>query len=725
MVNALNAPNSTDRILANPVMTVRAGLIALATIVLTGARVLGGMVPATADEIVLFDAVTTPPTSIASQSGGKFVVRDGLLEIETKGGTGYPGIRVRGAWDLSKCNRLTLELSNRDRKGELPLTVRLDNPDANPGKSEGVFLDRVKIRSNRPTSYTVGLPPPLPHAREINRKLSGMKRGPLATTGVAANLDASQVVGVAVYIKEPKLDWQWGVKRIVAHTGPLPEAPAWMRLPPEQFFPFIDEYGQFKHKDWPGKNHSDADLKRARDAERADLAAHPGPQAWNKYGGWAQGPQRQATGRFRVEKIDGKWWMVDPEGCLYWSHGPVRVTSSSAVTPLDDREFYFTALPSAGSPFALFYTTRDALLWPYYEARGIKRTYDFSSANACRKYGADWAATYADMAHRRLRSWGMNSIANSSDVRICRQDRTPYCDRFELKSPDIAGATLGWWKFKDPFHPEFRTNFRKQLLARKDELDDPWCFGFFVDNEIHWGNDTALAEWTLQSPAAQPAKIEMVKRLKEKYGAIAALNTAWKTDYAGWDALLQSQQKPPAGAKDDCLAFTVAATEAYFQNIREEFKAAAPNALYLGCRFAGSTKAAVQMSGKYCDVVSYNLYRHTLDDFKLPEGVDRPVMIGEFHFGALDRGMFHPSLIEVADQTARGKAYAAYIASALRHPNIVGAHWHQFGEQPTSGRFDGENLQNGLLDVCDTPYPETIAGVREVGCKMYDIRSAK
>ncbi len=676
-----------------------------------------------ADEIILFDAATTPISEITSQSGGKFELRDGLLAVETKGETGYPGIRIKGTWDLSKCNRLTLELTNRDHKGELPLTVRLDNPDADPGKSQGVFIDRVKIRGNTPTIYTVSLPPPLPFGREINSKLTGMKRGPLAMVGMAADLNPAKVTGVAVYINEPKLDWLWGVKRIVAHTGPLPNVPTWMRLPPEKFFPFIDVYGQFKHKEWPGKTHSDEDLKKAIETERADLATHPGPDGWNKYGGWAKGPQQKATGRFRVEKINGKWWMVDPEGCLWWSHGPVRVTSSSAVTPLDGREFYFTDLPKSGSPFALFYTTRDALLWPYYVARGIQRTYDFSSANAFRKYGTDWQARYADLAHQRLRSWGMNTIANSSDKGICLQRRTPYCDRFELKSPDIEGAHLGWWRFKDPFHPEFRASFRRQLEQRKEELNDPWCFGFFVDNEISWGDETALADWTLQSPATQPAKVEMIRRLKEKYGSIAKLNEAWKTNYVDWEALLQSQQKPPAGAKDDRVAFTAAVTEAYFKNIRDEFKAVAPNTLYMGCRFAGSTKAAVQIGAKYCDVISYNIYRHTLDDFKLPAGVDKPVMIGEFHFGALDRGMFHPSLIEVANQAARGKAYAAYITSALRHPNFVGAHWHQFGEQPTTGRFDGENLQNGFLDVCDTPYPETIAGIREVGYRLYEIRS--
>ncbi len=676
-----------------------------------------------ADEIVLFDTATTPKAAITSQAGGTFDLRDGLLQVETKGGTGYPGIRIKGSWDLSQCNRVTLELALPDRKGELPLTLRLDNPGADPGKAQGVFVDRIKIRGKKAAAYTVALPPPLPYGREINSRLTGMKRGPFATTGVAADLDASKVVGVAVYIKEPKLDWVWAVKRITAQSGPLASVPAWMLLPPDKFFPFIDVYGQFKHKDWPGKTHSDADLKQALDAERADIAAHAGPDGWNPYGGWAKGPRQQATGRFRVEKIHGQWWMVDPEGCLWWSHGPVRVTSASAVTPLDGREDYFTGLPKADSPFALFYTTRDALLWPYYVARGIQRTYDFSSANAFRKYGAEWRARYADLAHQRLRSWGMNTIANSSDKAICLQRRTPYCDRFEIKSPDIDGAHLGWWKFKDPFHSEFRAGFRRQLEQRKDELDDPWCFGFFVDNEISWGGETSLADWTLQSPATQPAKIEMLRQLKAKYGDIARLNAVWKTSYADWEALLQSQQKPTAGSKEDCIAFTAAITEAYFKNIRDEFKAVAPHTLYLGCRFAGSTPDAVRIGAKYCDVLSYNIYRHTLDEFKLPEGVDKPVMVGEFHFGALDRGLFHPSLIEVANQTERGKAYAAYIASALRHPNFVGAHWHQFGEQPTTGRFDGENLQNGLLDVCDTPYPETIAGVREVGYRLYQIRS--
>ncbi len=239
--------------------------------------------------------------------------------------------------------------------------------------------------------------------------------------------------------------------------------------------------------------HSDADLKNARTREASDLTAHPGPKGWNQFGGWAEGPKRQATGHFRVEKIDGKWWMVDPEGYLYWSHGPVRVTPSTAITPLDNRDFYFADLPAEGTPFAKFYTTRDELLYPYYVKRNIQRTYDFSSANCYRKYGENYYDIFADLAHVRLRSWGLNMIANSSDKKICLMDRTPYIDRFELKSKPIAGSHDGWWPFRDPFDPSFRADVHRLMAEHRQEMDDPWGFGFFVDNELSWGGPTDLA----------------------------------------------------------------------------------------------------------------------------------------------------------------------------------------------------------------------------------------
>lgn len=675
-------------------------------------------------DVVLFDAQTTPLRKVSSQDGGIFEKKDSILGIGTQGNDQYPGVLIRGEWDLSKYNQLIIELVNYNQKVDLPITIRLENPNSDPGKGKGVLIDRLSIPAGSTKKFVVSIPPKLPYP-EIGEKLFGMRNTPYKLSGLVSSLNPEQVTGLAVYISKPKLDWQWGIKKITAKAASPKKLPEWMQLPSDKFFPFIDVYGQFIHKEWPGKTGSDNDLKEALKEELSDIEAHSGPTDRDLFGGWKNGPRQKVTGNFYVKKCDGKWWMVDPEGYLFWSHGVVRVTPSSAVTPLDNRESYFTYLPNEGSPFAEFYTTHDELLYPYYVARGIKRTYDFSAANIYRKYGDSWREKYANMAHKRLKSWGLNTIANSSDKAICFQDKTPYCDRIELKSPDIEGSNNGWWKFKDPFHPEFRTNFRKQLIERKKELDDPWCLGFFVDNEISWGGPTALAEWTLQSPSHQVAKIEMINRLKKKYNKIEALNKVWKSEYSDWKALLESQEKPPIDSKEDCIEFTTAITESYFKNIREEFKKVAPNKLYMGCRFAGSNEINVRIAAKYCDVISYNIYRNSLSKFRLPEGIDKPVMIGEFHFGALDRGLFHPGLIETANQQERGLAYKTYVESALRHPNVIGTHWHQFSDQATTGRFDGEDFQVGFTDVCDKPYPETIEKIREVGYKMYVIRNEK
>ncbi|MGX5687648.1 hypothetical protein [Arcticibacter tournemirensis] len=671
--------------------------------------------------IVLFDANTTPISEIVKKGGS--ILKDGQnsLYVKTVIDPSASGIALKGNWNLSKCNRLVIEIENYNKLGWLPVTVSLENTGASLSKRKGIFVERIYVPAGQTKQFTIELPVKVPHP-EVAAQFSGMRTDPFGLWGLISDIDLEKVTGISLYVNKPTSEWEWGLKKVTAGLGAPKPLPQWMFLSSDQFFSFIDQYGQFKYKDWPGKTKSDEDLRAAYEAETVDLNSHQGPVNRNKYGGWQNGPQLKATGSFRVEKYKGKWWMVDPEGRLFWSHGVVRVTPSSGVTPLDNREKYFDKLPGEGSPFAEFYETYDELLKPYYVARGIKKTYDFSAANIKRKYGEGWRAKYAEMAHKRLKSWGLNTIANSSDKSICLQDKTPYTDRIELKSPPIEGSNGMWWKFTDPFDPAFRTDLQRQLKERKAELDDPWCLGFFVDNEINWGTTTSLAEWTLQSPPKQAAKIEMINRLRKKYRTIEMLNEAWKSGYKSWGALINSQKMPPAGAGADCHEFSSAITEAYFKNIREEFKKAAPNKLYLGCRFARSNEHALRIGAKYCDVISYNIYSHTLDNFSLPEGLDKPVMIGEFHFGALDRGLFHPGLIKTDSQQDRARCYENYVSSALRHPNIIGTHWHQFSDQATTGRFDGENFQVGFVDVCDRPYPETIAKIREVGYRIYEIR---
>jgi hypothetical protein len=184
-------------------------------------------------------------------------------------------------------------------------------------------------------------------------------------------------------------------------------------------------------------------------------------------------------------------------------------------------------------------------------------------------------------------------------------------------------------------------------------------------------------------------------------------------------------QTPPdqEAAQDDLAAFSTRVAEQYFRVCRRAVKAVAPNTLYLGCRFAWVNDRAVRAAAKFCDVIGYNRYRYSIADFRLPDGIDMPAIVGEFHFGALDRGMFHTGLKPTADQADRGNHYRDYVRGALQNPHWVGTHWFQFGDQATTGRGDGENYQIGFLDICDRPYPETIAASREIAEEMYRVRS--
>ena len=82
------------------------------------------------------------------------------------------------------------------------------------------------------------------------------------------------------------------------------------------------------------------------------------------------------------------------------------------------------------------------------------------------------------------------------------------------------------------------------------------------------------------------------------------------------------------------------------------------------------------------------------------------------------------ALVAAIPALAGAAALKAYVASALRNPQVVGVHWHQFSDQATSGRFDGEYFQVGWTDICDQPYPETVKALREVGYPLYETRAA-
>ena len=134
----------------------------------------------------------------------------------------------------------------------------------------------------------------------------------------------------------------------------------------------------------------------------------------------------------------------------------------------------------------------------------------------------------------------------------------------------------------------------------------------------------------------------------------------------------------------------------------------------------------MKTAARYCDVLSFNIYEYSVEDFRLPDNIDMPVIIGEFHFGTLADGHSYPGLQGSASQPERGSDYLRYVEGALRNPLLVGTHYYRLIDQSPAGRSqDNENIGFGFLDICDRPCPEMVRAAREAAEKLYEIRSGK
>lgn len=622
-------------------------------------------------------------------------------------------------WDFTPYAAVEVAIRNRSTAA-LYLTARIDNKGADGKKN----CANGTLKLGADERGVLRVPLRRTHVDTLDGKLFGMRGFPVGVGPGWQSIDPAKITRITVFLSKPAADYVFDIESIRA-TGRYESAtPSTSDADP--FIPFIDTFGQYRHRDWSGKVHSLDELRARRDEEARELDAASAPADWNQFGGWKSGPQLEATGFFRTEKHDGKWWLVDPEGRLFFSTGMDSMRSAEATT-VQDREHFFADFPGNEPDFAAFVMKNVVPLKGHYAGRKV-RAFSFGGANLLRKYGPGWPDATNEVAQRRLRSWGLNTIGMWSDPQLREMRRTPYVDYFGSWGVRMIDASEGHWgKFPDPFDPRLRESFRKRMTEKRGHsAGDPWCIGYFSDNEMSWGDDTSLALATLQSPANQPAKAAFIADLQKKYGTIEKLNAAWGTAHASWDALRASTAAPDyAKARPDLTAFYTRIAEEYFRIARDAIKEVAPHQLYLGCRFAWGNPLAYAAAAKYCDVVSFNLYYRSLADFAWEGGADVPLLVGEFHFGALDRGFFHAGLRPVENQAARAAAYTAYVRGALRDPRFVGCHWFKYQNEPVTGRsHDEENFQIGFVDIADTPCREMVEASRAIAREMYHLRSA-
>lgn len=157
-------------------------------------------------------------------------------------------------------------------------------------------------------------------------------------------------------------------------------------------------------------------------------AVDPANMEFSKYGGW-KAHQLEATGFFRVEQIDGRWWVIDPEGYLY-IHKAVNTV-------------------------------------------GIE---DFS----------------ADEVYQMFAQYGFNGFGCWSDEDLLKsslKEQTPmaYCPKisFIAEYRRDRAERIEMPVFDDAF-VAYANNLAKGFAKYKD---DPSVFGFMSDNELNWRDE--------------------------------------------------------------------------------------------------------------------------------------------------------------------------------------------------------------------------------------------
>ena len=390
----------------------------------------------------------------------------------------------------------------------------------------------------------------------------------------------------------------------------------------------------------------------------------------------------KATGFFRVVEKDGRWRVIDPLGrgmvllgvdhVKYHGHYSQR-TKRSVHHEINKRKF------------------PNKVDWEEDTLARLKK-WGFNLLGA----GCDPALKHRGLVHTVFLSIGDGLCWNPNrpDLYICPNEHCP-CSAF----PNV-------------FHPQFAEWADwKARVGCAPHRDDPWLFGYFIDNELAWWGrgrrDTGLFDAVAKLPDTHSAKIAQRKFLAER-GVKGA---------------------PSA---DDKLAFLKLAADIYFRVSSEAIHRYDPNHIVMGARFAGLGGAhpvVWEISGKYCDLVTFNVYpwadldrnvvtmnrsanaERVVDAFTRQYGyVKKPMLVTEWSFPALDSGLpcTGGAGQRFLTQRERTQATELFARTMLSLPFLVGYDYFMWVDEPAAGISDAfpEDSNYGLINENGDAYPE-------------------
>ena len=389
----------------------------------------------------------------------------------------------------------------------------------------------------------------------------------------------------------------------------------------------------------------------------------------------------RATGFFRIERgADGRDRAIDPEGreVVLLGCGTVKYDGHRGRAKVR----YYKAWNDA------HYPSRAA-----WEEETLARL-------------ADWGFNRVSGGDKSLYRRGfMHSVNLSMGSHLCSTDMPE--EFWICPNPGKPCAA-----FPNVFHPRFRAwcDWVAQKFCAPNR-DDPWLFGYYTDNELAWwgrgARDVGLYNEVLKLPADHTAHQALLTFAADRGVA------------------------PEKATPEMKLDFLRRVAEIYFRECAAAIRAADPNHLVLGARFAGLTgahPAVWEVAGRHCDVVTFNIYpwadldrnvvrineaqgAETLAEaFAARHAVTRkPFLITEWSFPALDSGLpcTHGAGQRFQTQALRAQATELFVRTVLNCPSVLGYDYFMWVDQPPEGISDvfPEDSNYGLVSEKGRPYP--------------------
>ena len=556
-------------------------------------------------------------------------------------------------------------------------------------------------------------------------------------TRVVFALSAGLVQGVnAVAVRVmrktvPHVRFCVGPMHLSAQPPPRLESPA---LP---VGPLLDAFGQSTLHSWAGRTRSEAELVQRLERQSREADDQRRPASFNQWGGWTE-RHVPPTGFFRTHHDGARWWLVDPEGSLFWSSGV------DCVHPTIDHEVRYETrwmnlrtalswLPEADGPMGHCLGQNP---WHHVDDREV----NYTIANFTRAFGrAHWYAHWQRVTTAQLRRIGFNTAGNWSDTPAMSRNRVSYVRPLEL-GLKFNHTPLLAKNLPDMFDDGLAIDLAQYARQLESTVDDPAMIGYFLHNEPAWHfDDASPAEAMLAQSPPGAARRALARWLRERHINDDALSAAWQMPATF--AQIESGQWQggfTAAARHDLTQFSAVMIERLCQAMSAACRAVDPNHLNLGLRWWTFPPVwALQGMGSF-DVVSFDCYKprmhishfginqHEPGIESLAASLGRPFLVGEWHFGALGAGLPSAGLYRARDQRHRGRAFRNYLEHAAAEPWCVGAHWFNLYDRTAAYcAMSNENYNIGFMDICNREHAQLTRAAQASHERLYDVAAGR